>query len=46
MGFSHEILVTPLQMAMAFSVVANGGKLMQPTIVREWLNPGWLRGRL
>lgn len=39
MGFGHEILVTPLQMAMAFSVVANGGKLMQPTIVREWLNP-------
>jgi cell division protein FtsI/penicillin-binding protein 2 len=39
MGFGHEIMVTPLQMVMAFAAVANGGKLMQPTIVREWQNP-------
>ncbi len=36
MGFGHELLVTPLQMVMAFCAIANGGKLMQPTIVREW----------
>lgn len=36
MGFGHEILVTPLQMVMAFCAIANGGKLMQPTIIREW----------
>lgn len=38
MGFGHEISVTPLQMAMAFCVIANGGKLMKPTLVKEWRN--------
>lgn len=36
MGFGHELLVTPIQMAMAFAAVANGGKLMEPRIVLEW----------
>lgn len=36
MGFGHELLVTPIQMAMAFAAVANGGNLMEPRIVREW----------
>lgn len=35
-GFGHEILVTAMQMVMAFCAVANGGDLMQPTIVKEW----------
>lgn len=38
MGFGHEIMVNPLQMAMAFVAIANGGKLMQPTIIKEWQN--------
>ncbi len=29
----HEIMVTPLQMVMAMSAIANGGKLMAPVLV-------------
>lgn len=36
MGFGHELSVTPIQMVMAFSAIANGGKLMQPMIIKEW----------
>lgn len=36
MGFGHAVSVTPIQMAMAYTVVANGGMLMEPMIVREW----------
>ncbi|MDR1759811.1 MAG: transpeptidase family protein [Fibrobacter sp.] len=36
MGFGHEIMANPLQMVMSFAAVANGGKLMQPTIIKEW----------
>src|SRR5690554_263778 len=36
MGFGHELTVTPIQMVMAFSAIANGGKLMQPMIIKEW----------
>lgn len=38
MGFGHEISVTPLQMTMAFCVIANGGTLVKPTLVKEWRN--------
>jgi cell division protein FtsI/penicillin-binding protein 2 len=31
----HEIAVTPLQIAMAMSVIANGGNMMLPQIVRS-----------
>lgn len=34
-GFGQGIAVTPLQMACAYSVIANGGKYVQPRIVRE-----------
>jgi cell division protein FtsI/penicillin-binding protein 2 len=32
-SFGQGIIVTPLQMAVAWSALANGGKLVQPTIV-------------
>lgn len=38
MAFGHEIMVTPLQMIMAFNTIANGGVLLKPTVVREWHN--------
>jgi cell division protein FtsI/penicillin-binding protein 2 len=34
-GIGQEILVTPLQLATAFSCLANEGRLMRPLIVRE-----------
>ncbi|MEK7665692.1 MAG: penicillin-binding protein 2 [Patescibacteria group bacterium] len=34
-SFGHGITVTPLQMASAFAVMANDGKLMQPYVVAE-----------
>lgn len=39
MAMGHEVMATPLQMAMAYSAVANGGELLQPHIVKEWRNP-------
>jgi len=39
MGFGHAVSTTPIQMAMAYAVIANGGLLMEPKIVREWRNP-------
>ncbi len=38
MAFGHEISATPLQVALAFAAVANGGLLMKPRIVKEWLD--------
>jgi len=35
----YELMVTPLQLARAFAVYANGGKLVKPTIIRGTLNP-------
>ncbi len=31
----HSIAVTPLQITMAMSVIANGGKLMRPHIIKS-----------
>jgi cell division protein FtsI/penicillin-binding protein 2 len=36
MAFGHEISTTPLQLAMAFSAIANGGVLLRPRLVSEW----------
>ena len=36
MGFGHAVMVTPIQMVMAYAAIANGGKLMEPLIVKEW----------
>ncbi len=35
LAFGYELSVTPLQMAMAFGVLANGGLLMEPRLVKE-----------
>jgi cell division protein FtsI (penicillin-binding protein 3) len=35
LAIGYEISVTPLQMAMAYGALANGGLLMQPRVVRE-----------
>lgn len=33
--FGHNVLATSLQMARAYSVIANGGYLVEPTLVRK-----------
>ena len=46
LAIGYEIAVTPLQMAMAYGALANGGWLMEPRIVREVRAPdGSLRER-
>lgn len=35
----HEVSVTPLQLATAFSAIVNGGMLMQPRVVRAVIDP-------
>jgi len=39
-AIGHEVAVTPLQLALAYAAVANGGVLMEPTLVREVREPG------
>lgn len=34
-SIGHEVAVTPLQMAMAYGAIANGGLLMKPSIVKQ-----------
>jgi cell division protein FtsI/penicillin-binding protein 2 len=34
-AIGHEVSVTPLQLALAYAAIANGGVLMQPLLVRE-----------
>lgn len=34
-AYGHEIAATPLQIAMAYAAIANGGKLLKPAIVKE-----------
>lgn len=34
-GFGQGIAVSPLQMACAYATVANGGRLIQPQVIRE-----------
>jgi cell division protein FtsI (penicillin-binding protein 3) len=35
LAIGYEVGVTPLQMAMAYGAIANGGMLMEPRLVRE-----------
>lgn len=39
-AFGQGIAITPMQMARAYSVIANGGSLMKPIIVKEIRNAG------
>lgn len=38
-AMGYEVAVTPLQLAVAYSAFANGGKLLEPTLVREVRSP-------
>ncbi len=38
LAIGYEVSVTPLQMAMAYGALANGGRLMQPRLVKEVRN--------
>ncbi|MEK9152610.1 MAG: penicillin-binding protein 2 [Patescibacteria group bacterium] len=38
-SFGQGLTVTPIQLVSAFSAIANGGKLMKPTVVREIRHP-------
>jgi cell division protein FtsI (penicillin-binding protein 3) len=35
LAMGYEIAVTPVQLAAAYAAIANGGELLEPTIVRE-----------
>lgn len=35
MAMGYEMIVTPLQLAVAYASIANGGELLQPALVRE-----------
>jgi cell division protein FtsI (penicillin-binding protein 3) len=38
-SFGQGVSVTPLQMAVAFAAIANGGRLMRPFLVRRVIGP-------
>jgi cell division protein FtsI (penicillin-binding protein 3) len=39
MAIGYELSVTPLQLAVGYAVFANGGKLIEPTLVKEVRSP-------
>jgi cell division protein FtsI (penicillin-binding protein 3) len=39
LAMGYEVAVTPLQLAVAYGVFANGGKLLEPTLVKEVRSP-------
>jgi cell division protein FtsI (penicillin-binding protein 3) len=39
-SMGYQVSVTPLQMASAFSAIANGGELIEPRVVREVIRDG------
>jgi cell division protein FtsI (penicillin-binding protein 3) len=39
LAIGYEVSVTPLQMVMAYGALANGGRLMEPRIVKELRDP-------
>ena len=43
LAIGYELSVTPIQMAAAYAALANGGLLLQPTLIREVRSP---EGRL
>jgi membrane peptidoglycan carboxypeptidase len=38
-AIGHEVAVTPIQLALAYAAIANGGVLMRPMLVREVRDP-------
>lgn len=40
LAMGYEISVTPLQLALAYATIANGGELLEPALVREVRAPG------
>lgn len=49
LAMGYEIAVTPLQLAMAYGAIANGGELLEPQLVKEIRAPDgtvtWRNGR-
>ncbi|MDZ7361187.1 MAG: penicillin-binding transpeptidase domain-containing protein [candidate division KSB1 bacterium] len=39
MTMGYEVAVTPIQMAMAYGAIANGGLLLKPRILSGWIEP-------
>lgn len=39
LAIGYELSVTPLQMALAYGALANGGRLMEPRLIREVRDP-------
>ncbi len=39
LAIGYEVAVTPLQMALAYAAIANGGELLEPVLVREIRRP-------
>lgn len=39
LAIGYEVNVTPIQMVMAYGALANGGKLMEPRLVKELRDP-------
>jgi len=39
LAIGYEVAVTPLQMALAYATIANGGELLEPALVREVRGP-------
>ncbi len=39
LAYGYRLSVTPLQLARAYSVLANGGRIRAPTFVRDAINP-------
>lgn len=46
LSFGYELSATPLQMAMAFGALANGGLLMEPRLIKEVRGPDGLPVRV
>jgi cell division protein FtsI (penicillin-binding protein 3) len=39
LAMGYEVSVTPLQLAMAYGAIANGGELLEPALIREVRSP-------
>jgi cell division protein FtsI (penicillin-binding protein 3) len=40
LSLGYEVAVTPIQLAIAYAAIANGGELLEPTLVKEIRQPG------